>query len=351
MLKTGKDRRGQLNWLVVAEIALGSTISLLTASWAGLMYSASAGITTLLTIQNTRDKTLKTTLQRYLVFLLMLGLTRLIMVPLQFSALSFGLFLLFFVGLCYASGTQLVMASNAVLATHFLIEKNMGLPLVINEFWLLTIGATAGLMLNLLIPHQRQPLSHYRDEVEGMLKNILSAMSSRALGLCRADGRLVTCTASHLARENELMQGGFARLEKLLSAYELAARDEGGNRLQAQAIYPIKYFQMRSRQVAFLKRIWSNLERVQRVYSASRPLADFLMNIANSFSESNNALRLLEEHRRLEESYVVSALPQSRDEFEARALLYVMLLDIKSFLEIKRDFFTSLEPEEIRRYW
>ena len=351
MRRSGNDNWRRVNYLVVMEIALGSTISLLLASWAGLMYSASAGITTLLTIQNTRDKTLKTTLQRYLAFLLMLGLTRLIMVPLQFSALSFGLFLLFFVGLCYASGMQLVMASNAVLATHFLIEKNMGLPLVVNEFWLLTIGATAGLMLNLLIPHQRQPLSHYRDEVEGMLKDILCAMSSRALGLCRVDGRLITCTADHLARENALMQGGFARLEKLLSDYELAARDEGGNRLQTQAIYPIKYFQMRSRQVAFLKRIWGNLERVQRVYSASQPLADFLLDIASSFGESNNALRLLEEHRKLEENYEVSALPQSRGEFEARALLYVVLLDIRSFLEIKRDFYASLEPEEIRRYW
>jgi hypothetical protein len=39
------------------EIALGSKISLLRASWAGLMYSASPGITTLLTIQSTLDKT------------------------------------------------------------------------------------------------------------------------------------------------------------------------------------------------------------------------------------------------------------------------------------------------------
>lgn len=351
MHENGKGYWQRLNYLMVVEIALGATVSLLLASWAGLMYSASAGVTTLLTIQNTRDKTLRTTLQRYMVFLLMLGLTRLIMVPLQFSAVSFGLFLLLFVGLCWLSGTQLVMASNAVLATHFLIEKNMGLPLIINEFWLLTIGATVGVVVNLLIPYRRQPLSRYRDEAEAELRDILSAMSRRALGLCQAEGNLAPCTAEAIAGENGLMQAGFDKLEEMLGSYELAARDEGGNRLQGQSIYPIKYFQMRTRQMGFLKRIWSNLERVQRVYSASKPLAALLLDIAESFGESNNALRLLEEHAKLEESYDVSALPRSRGEFEARALLFVMLQDIRSFLEIKRDFYASLAPEEIRKYW
>ncbi len=341
----------RVNILMAAEIALGAALSLLLASWAGLLYSASAGITTLLTIQNTRDMTLKTTLQRYLVFLLMLALSRVTMVPLGFSALSFGLFLFFFVGLCWMSGTQQVMASNAVLATHFLIEGNMGLPLIINEFWLLTIGATVGVLVNLLVPQRRLPLSRYRDEAEAALREILTAMSRRALGMCDAGGSLVPCTAEAVAGENERMQADFAKLDDMLAGYEMAARDESGNRLQGQSIYPIKYFQMRTRQAGFLKRIWSNLERVQRVYSASRPLAELLGDIAESFGESNNALRLLDEHAKLEASYDVSALPKSRDEFETRALLFVMLQDIRSFLEIKRDFYASLAPEEIRKYW
>ena len=96
MTTNRKKRSRRLNPFIILEIALGATISILLAELLGLQFASSAGITTLLTIQNSRDLTLKTTLQRYGAFVLMLALSFALMQPLRFTVISFGLFLLFF---------------------------------------------------------------------------------------------------------------------------------------------------------------------------------------------------------------------------------------------------------------
>ena len=53
-------KQQQVNYVMVLEIALGTTLGILLADVAGLKYSAVAGITTLLTIQNTFEDTLIT---------------------------------------------------------------------------------------------------------------------------------------------------------------------------------------------------------------------------------------------------------------------------------------------------
>lgn len=337
--------------LIALEIALGATISILIAEAAGLQFAASAGITTLLTIQHTRNLTLSTSVQRYVVFLMMLALSRLVMAPLQFSTLSFGLFLLALAALCYLLGLQAVMPSNAVLASHFLVERHMALPLIVNEFWILTIGAAVGIAVNLLIPHHRQPLSRYRDLVEGSLRDILLVMSRRSQGLCEVAGRQQPCTQEALTQENERMRQLFSALDGQLTDYERAAREEDANRLQGHGAYPIAYFQMRSRQAAYLQRMWDRVARQQRSYRVTRPVADLLRDISERFAESNNAQALLEQLQRLEKDYDASPLPVNREEFEHRALVYALLQDLRSFLTIKRDFMASLSEKDIRTYW
>ena len=144
----------QVDLISVAEVAAGTTFSILLAGMFGLKYSAVAGITTLLTIQNTRGATLKTTGKRMVAFALMVALCAATLLPLQFHTLSFGLFLLLFVGLCYLLDLQSVIASSAVLATHFLMERSMAPDLIINELGLLLVGSGVGVLVKLIIPRR-----------------------------------------------------------------------------------------------------------------------------------------------------------------------------------------------------
>ena len=44
-------------------------------------------------------------------------------------------------------------------------------------------------------------------------------------------------------------------------------------------------------------------------------------------------------------------LPQSRAEFENRALLYRVLYDLEDFLQLKADFAAALTEQERSRFW
>ncbi len=330
--------KGPLDLLSVAEVALGTTSGILLADMLGLKYSAVAGITTLLTIQNTRGATLKTAGKRMLAFALMVILCFAALPPLHFHTLSFGLFLLFFVGICYLLDLQSVIASSAVLATHFLIEKNMGFPLILNEFGLLVVGSGIGVLVKLIIPRPRAPLTSFRDNIEDSFRAILRTMADKTMHALAG-------------LEDETMDIAFESLEEKLSNYESAAVFESDNRLFIQGHYPVAYFQMRSRQASFLKRIWQNLVRTSQSHGTNFLLADFFNEVADGFSEDNIALSMLQTLERIDHVYDKLPLPQDRKEFEDRALLYAVMQDLRSFLEVKRNFALAINNEKSGERW
>ena len=61
-----------------------------------------------------------------------------------------------------------------------------------------------------------------------------------------------------------------------------------------------------------------------------------------------------EQIARLEEIFAdmkKESLPESREEFEARAVLYHILMDIEEFLLFKKRFAESLDEKKLERYW
>lgn len=369
----------RLNVPIIFEISFGATIAILIANWMNLQYSASAGITVLLTIQNTRRETVTSTLQRYLVFFLMVLLSALIMRPMGYTTISFGLFLLLFVGISYFFQLQHVVSSNAVLATHFLAAGHMGSPLVVNEFWILTIGAAVGVLINIVIPYQRMPLEQFRDDVEDQMRDLLYAFAKRvdligcpevplaeaqrgadennevdeeegepSLQIAKAPA---SCPIDGLDAEDEEIAQIFAELQVDLDAYHKAATDDMANRYQWDEGYPAMYFAMRTNQVALLQRMWENLTRVTENYALNVTFSNFLRSVADAFHEKNNTERLLKGHRVLEMLYDDSPLPATRTEFENRAHMYVIMQDMRTFLLLKKDFISITENRERAFHW
>lgn len=338
MLRMSAITRRQVDLISVAEVAVGTTLAIVLADLIGLKYSAVAGITTLLTIQNTRGATLKTAGKRVAAFALMVVLCLATLLPLRFHTLSFGLFLLLFVGLCYLLDLQSVIASSAVLATHFLIEKSMAPGLILNEFGLLMAGSGVGVLIKLIIPRRRAPLARFRDDIEDSFRAILRAMAAKTIHALSDEDDPDTLNS-------------FDQLEKKLADYENAALFESDNHLLQAGQYPVVYFQMRSRQASFMRRIWQNLSRTGQSHGTNFLLADFFNEVASGFSEGNTALPMLQTLERIDHVYDRLPLPRDRKEFEDRALLYAVIQDMRSLLQIKRDFALSANDEGTKAKW
>ncbi len=326
-----KDKLKTVNLLFLLKTGIGSAIAILLAEGIGLAYSPSAGIITLLTIQNTKKETIDIALKRIGAFVLAAVSAYLVFNSLGYSAVAFGVFITLFVALCVILGLRDAIAMNAVLATHFLIEKQMGLPLILNETALLFIGMGLGIAINLIMPRNRNRIRREQLFLEEEMKKAL-----RSIG--------------EILKEKE-KKVDFIPLDTLLEGLLKSAYEEAGNRLLSDTRYLVSYLEMRKLQVGVLKSILVNGKHIVALPVQAQPIADFMESVAASFHEKNNVEGLLAELEELKEYFRKEALPKFREEFENRAILFHIMKELEYFLMLKRNFIIELDAKSMKYYW
>ena len=154
-----KTQKRTALFLKSLKITAGAILAILAASCLGLKYSATAGIITILSIQNTKKETIRTAAARAVAFGCALVLSFVCYRLLGYTVLAFGMYLLGFTLVCLLFGWTAAIAMDSVLITHFLAEKTMNVSMMANEIGLFVIGAGIGVLLNL---HLRPRESEWR---------------------------------------------------------------------------------------------------------------------------------------------------------------------------------------------
>lgn len=321
--------------LKLIKIAAGSAVSILISNTLGLSYTTSAGIITLLTIQDTSKETITVSLKRIAAFFMATFFSYIIFHIAGYNAIAFGIFLFLFAGCCQLLKLRDAIAMNAVLVTHYLLESNMEISLILNEALLLFIGAGIGTLLNLYIPGKVKEIRAAQHTLEEDLKTVLLRMSEYILKEDKSD-YTGSCFDTLLM---DISEG-----EKRAYAYM-------NNTYFLESKYFLEYMQMRRQQCAVLKDIYKKIMSIQKIPPQAEHIAAFIHIIGVRFGESNNAQELLNELDRLRKEMKETALPVTREEFENRAILYLILMDFEYFLQLKKEFVESLSEEQIQRYW
>lgn len=319
----------------VFKIAAGSTAAIVIASGLHLSYVTSAGVITLLSIQNTKWETVFVMVKRVAAFIMALLIAYASFTLLGYRPWALAVFLVLFVGICQLCSFQDAIAMNTVLVTHFYAEQSMSLMWIQNEVLLLFIGAGIGVLMNLYIPDNSKVIRKAQGEIEGAMRGILGRMSSVLLQESKAhyDG---AC---------------FLELEHMLArAYQEAVANRD-NRLLSDTRYYLNYMSMRMTQTHILKRIYENICLLNAVPSQTHAVSEFIGSISATFRETNNAVSLLKKLEELKLEMKEEALPVTRDEFENRAVLYRILYDLEEFLVVKRQFVEAMGEKEKRIYW
>ena len=115
--------------------------------------------------------------------------------------------------------------------------------------------------------------------------------------------------------------------------------------------YFIEYMNMREQQAVVLKDIDKKAGSVRAVFPQADQVAELICETAATFGESNNARELIARLDEVLRQMKDSPLPATREEFEERAVLYGILMDLEYFLQLKKEFADSLTEEQVRRYW
>lgn len=304
------------------KIALAAVLSILTANLLGLRYAVTAGIITVLSIQNTKRETLKTARNRGLAFLCALLLAWLCYSLLGFRVGAFIIYLFFFALLCLSAGWGEAIAMDSVLISHFLTEQNFGREMLVNEVLLFLIGTFFGIVINLYLRKKEGEFDALSRQVDEEIKGIIHRM------------------AENLRREDKTGYNSdcFARLEdKLRLAKECALRN-WNNTLWSQSSYELDYIRMRENQSRVLKNIYDSIVRINMLPVQTEQVAGFFEEIEAQYHRDNDVADLLDILAKMLADMKLETLPVSREEFEARALLFYTLMQLDEFLTLKNRF-------------
>ena len=307
------------------KYVVGSVVAVLLAAALRIEFAYAAGIITLLTIQDTKKETVKIAAKRIVIFIIMTILSAAVFPLAGYHVWAFGVVLIPYLICCIALDMKEAIAPIAVLCTHYISAGSCNAGMILNEFLILVIGAGVGILLNMFMPGSRAKLVEYQRMVDDKMIHILKRM------------------ALYMERDNKSDYTGecFEELDKMLINLKKEALYYMNNHFLGENDYYYEYMQMRARQCSILKRVYSDIVRLTTTPQQVRALADFVEKIANEFAEENDVQGLLEELEALKESYTISELPKSREEFENRAMLYHIMEDLKVFLQIKREFFNK----------
>ena len=325
------------NLLLAVKIGIGSSIAIFIAQSLHLEYAASAGTVALLTLMTSKLETFRLSISRFATFGVTLALSLLVVSHVDNIWLAYGLILMLVVFIAESFGLRATISVNAVVAAHLVTSRDLSGPSVLNEFLLVLIGVTLAVILNLFHAnwsHRRQIIADMR-KVEGELQQILCEVAAY-LRAGEAGG--------DVWREIGSMEGELQ--EFVNSAYEYQ-----DNTFHSHPEYYIAYFEMRLEQFRILDRLRGEMSRIRSIPQQAAVVADYLEYLSKYVVEVNTPDRQIEYLDQIFDDMRRQELPKSREEFESRAILYHVLMDIQDFLACKAEFVAGLDETQRKRYW
>lgn len=251
--------------------------------------------------------------------------------------LTYGLFVLLLVGTSYFIGWKDTISVNAVIGTHFWTTNAFGIEHLLNELYLVLIGSTAAIVLNLIHdnPSQKKRLIYDMRYIESQLQEILLRLSDYLLQ----------------KEQQKNVWEDIMQLKNYLSDSMKRAYEYQENTFASHPSYYIYYMEMRIKQCNVLYNLHSHMKKIRTMPKQARPIASYITYMKQFIIEMNIPKQQIQELHKIANNFRIEELPKTREEFEGRAILYHIMMDLEEFLIFKKNFIDSVTEEQKKIYW
>lgn len=332
-----KETKYQKLLIQTIKIAFGSSLSIFIASFFNLEFASSAGTITLLTIVTTKWETVKLSLSRLLSFGVSVAIAEVLFQLIATPWIAYGIYLFLIVLLCETMEWKSAISVNALIGTHFLTQKDFSYTFIANEFWLIAIGITIAVILNLFHGN-----SYYEKRIIKNMRKTEDALQMIIAGL-----------AAYL--DNRDMQkdiwADICSLEEEIHFYTGMAYEFQNNTFHSHPGYYIEYFEMRMTQCNILHNLHYEMKKIRTKPSQAKIVSDFMLYLIDYVTEKNLPKNQLEQLDLIFQHMKFQPLPDTHEDFESRAILYHILMDLHEFLIAKQRFINNLTDKQITLYW
>ena len=323
--------------LLALKIGVGGSLAYCIAEFLHLQFASSAGIIALLTLQTTKWETFKLSIRRVISYFFTFGVCGFLCVFLTSTWIEYGIYLLLLVVVTEALGWRNVVSVNAVIAAHLIATRDFSTEFLVNELLLVVIGITIAILLNLFHlndAHESGLITSMR-YVEGKMKEILEEMA----------GYL------YYQQIGKPVWDDIRDLESHLDEFLDSAHEFQNNTFESHPEYYINYFRMRKEQCDALDNMHGQLQKMRTMPEGADVVSDFIKEIAAHVREMNDPQAQINKLQQTIDHIGDRKLPSTREEFENKALLYHVLMDLEEFLLYKRHFLESIDEQQFRIYW
>lgn len=305
---------------IIIKTSLAFVLAITLSTILGLPGAITSGILAIISIQPTKTDTLLIVLKRLLSAVLGFGLAYLFFELLGYELWVYLLTGVVFILLSNQTKLQVGIVPTLVLVGSLLPPGMFELSTLIQTFLLIVISIVVGGAVTFLYPANAtlalQEIAKQTDQlVKESLRQFIEALSNPEAQLPSQD------------------------------AYK--ALDEQGKRLisEAELTYKDLLFQKQNRLYAYLTMRQSQMNRIRRLFrlvqyiptktAYADGILHFIQDLIPAIGTKDQASRLRQELQGLHDEYKEKPLPQTREEFEVRAILFQMLFELDYFLALK----------------
>lgn len=306
---------------------ISAVTAMYIAYFIGLPSYTAAGLIAIISVQNTTKKSLDYAVQRLIASVVGLLLAAGIFYFFGFEIWAIGLFMLFMIPTAVKFKVTEGIVVTVVSVSRVYTASSVSFETLSNEIMNLFIGITVALIANLYMPNVESEIKETIAQIEDKYREILHMM------------------AKTLRREQKDFQMElFEEATVLLKKGREQAKLNVQNTLMNADTYYVSYFSMRKKQFEILSHIVQELEHVEKNFEQVDMVADFLDRAADCLKEKNTGQWVLMDLRSLKGDFKEMNLPETREEFETRAVLYYVVVEIERFIQTKLSFAKEMNP-------
>ncbi|WP_219837545.1 aromatic acid exporter family protein [Paenibacillus sp. R14(2021)] len=308
----------------VIKTAIAALGALYTAYYLGLTPSLSAGLLAILGVEVTRMKGLKSAFARFMASVLGLFFASLLFLAFGFHIWTISIFILLTFPILSRLQLKDGIATSAVIVFHVYAREEVTAVLIGNEIMLLVTGLGWATAINLLyMPKEEHKLVELRHRTEEKFGIIFGHMAQSLR------------TPSIIWDGRELLEAGQA-VEEGIRRAEVSRENRIWGQSSEYSRYWAKYFDMRQQQLETIGQMLAQLAFVYEVLPQGELTAELFellsSDVKSDVYEGGVETKVLF----MEKRFRSMSLPVTRDEFEMRAAILHLLLELKRYLAIAK---------------
>lgn len=300
----------------ILKLSLGSSLAIFIAYFFQLQYAMVAGVITLLVVKDTKKETIKGAMGKLLGFILCTLYSYLCFNFLGYNLWSFSLYILIIISTCFVLNIRYVIAMCVVISSHYLLQESMSIYWVLNETGLFIIGAGIGIIINMFMFSNKDHIYEGQQKLQKQVSLILVEISEMI---------------NKPGRDNNIKHN-ISILSNLIDSSTKAAYFNINNNLLSDTKYFLDHMEIIKSQRNILNTLYDLVSQLNYLPAQGQIVSNFINKVGNTSFEVNTVNDLLNDLEKMYNDMKTQPLPQDRDEFENRAILFLCLIEMKKYL-------------------